>query len=193
MELVDKKKLEAVANFLTDIEVDGRFLCSYLNNSLKRNRIDVPCDTDICEDTCPFHSKRNFIRWLKKPYRKLDVEGLKKPEQGDFIELDRFSEGYINSLRYAEALEKYCNELEKTLDNACEYTHDCGQNGCLFNYDVLSITNKKMNECNMCDYQCISLDDELNSSKQQQYEYLKKSMKCWKEYFLKGDTEDGNK
>lgn len=200
MELVDDKKLEEVANFLTDIEVDGRFLCSYLNNSLKRNRIDVPCDTDLCEDTCPFHSKRNFIRWLKKPYRKLDAKGLKKPEQGDFIELDRFSEGYINSLRYAEALEKYCNELEKycnelekALDNACEYTHDCGSNGCLFNYDVLSITNKKMNECNMCDYQCISLDDELNSSKQQQYEYLKKSMKCWKEYFLKGDTEDGNK
>ena len=113
MVLVDDKKLEEVANFLTDIEVDGMFLCSYLNNSLKRNRIDVPCDTDLCEDTCPFHSKRNFIRWLKKPYRKLDVKGLKKPEQGDFIELDRFSEGYINSLRYAEALEKYCNELEK--------------------------------------------------------------------------------
>lgn len=84
----------------------------------------------------------------------------------------------------------YCNTLEKALDNACEYIHDCGSNGCPFNYDVLSITNKKMNECNMCDYQCMSLDDELNSSKQQQYEYLKKSMKCWKEYFLRGDTEN---
>ena len=195
MELVDDKKLEEVANFLTDIEVDGRFLCSYLNNSLKRNRIDVPCDTDLCEDTCPFHSKRNFIRWLKKPYRKLDVEGLKKPEQGDFIELDRFSEGYINSLRYAEALEKYCNELEKycnelekALDNACEYIHDCGSNGCPNNYD-----GEEMKECKMCNYECMSLDDQLNSSKSQYDEYLKKSIKCWREYFLKGDTEDGNK
>ena len=195
MESVSSKKLEAVANFLTDIEVDGRFLCSYLNNSLKRNRIDVPCDIDLCEDTCPFHSKRNFIRWLKKPYRKLDVKGLKKPEQGDFIELDHSSEGYINSLRYAEALEKYCNELEKycnelekALDNACEYIHDCGSNGCPNNND-----GEEMKECKMCNYECISLDYQLNSSKSQWDEYLKKSIKCWKEYFLRGDTEDGNK
>ena len=91
---------------------------------------------------------------------------------------------------YTYDLEEYCDALEKALDKACEYTHDCGSNGCPFNYDVLSITNKKMNECNMCDYQYISLDDELNSSKQQQYEYLKKSMKCWKEYFLRGDAEN---
>lgn len=115
MELVDDKKLEEVANFLTDIEVDGRFLCSYLNNSLKRNRIDVPCDTDICEDTCPFHSKRSFIRWLKNPYKKLDVKGLKKPKQRDFVELDRFGDEHVNDFRYAIALKQYCNDLENVL------------------------------------------------------------------------------
>ena len=68
MELVDNKKLEEVASFLTDIEVDGRFLYSYLNNSLKRNRIDVPCDTDLCDDTCPFSTKGNFLKWLKEEW-----------------------------------------------------------------------------------------------------------------------------
>lgn len=58
-------KLEAVAIFLTDIEVYGRFLCSYFNNSLKK-RLDVPCDTDVCEETCPFYSKDNFIKWFKE-------------------------------------------------------------------------------------------------------------------------------
>lgn len=79
--------------------------------------------------------------------------------------------------------------LEKALDKACEYTHDSALNGCPFNYDISAITNKKMNECNICDYQCMSLDD-INSSKQQNNEYLKKSIKCWKEYFLRGDTEN---
>ena len=65
MELVNNKKLEAVADFLTDIEVDGRFLCSYFNNSLKK-RLDVPCDNDLCKESCPFYSKENFIKWIKK-------------------------------------------------------------------------------------------------------------------------------
>ena len=64
MELVNNKKLEAVADFLTNIEVDGRFMCSYFNNSLKK-RLDVPCDTDVCEETCPFYSKDNFVKWSK--------------------------------------------------------------------------------------------------------------------------------
>lgn len=115
MELVDNKKLEAVANFIGEIEVEGNCVCDHFNATLKENRIDVPCDLDVCEDTCPFYSKRNFIRWLKKPYKKLDVEDLKKPEQGDFIELDRFSDGHVNDFRYAKALKQYCNDLENVL------------------------------------------------------------------------------
>ena len=76
--------------------------------------------------------------------------------------------------------------LEKALGKACEYTHESALNGCPFNYDISAITNEKTNECNICDYQYIGLDEGLNSSK----EYLKKSMKCWKEYFLRGDTEN---
>lgn len=76
--------------------------------------------------------------------------------------------------------------LEKALDKACKYIHNDGIDGCPCNYDISTITNEKTNECNICDYQCIGLDEELNSSK----EYLKKSMKCWKEYFLRGDTEN---
>ena len=76
--------------------------------------------------------------------------------------------------------------LEKALDKACKYIHNDGIDGCPCNYDISTITNEKTNECNICAYQCIGLDEELNSSK----EYLKKSMKCWKEYFLRGDTEN---
>lgn len=65
MELVSDEKLEAVADFLSDDEVFGIAPCSHFNNSLKRNRVDVPCDTDLCEDTCPFYSKNNFIKWFK--------------------------------------------------------------------------------------------------------------------------------
>lgn len=115
MELVSEEKLEEVANFLTDIEVDGRFLCSYLNNSLKRNRIDVPCDVDLCEDTCPFSSKENFIRWLKKPESKIHVEDLEKPKQEDFIGFDNRSGSFALSIDYVQALEKYCNDLESVL------------------------------------------------------------------------------
>lgn len=66
MAIVNDKKLEAVADFLTDIEVDGRFLCSYFNNSLKRNRVNVPCDIGDCDGDCPFYSKNNFIKWFKE-------------------------------------------------------------------------------------------------------------------------------
>lgn len=66
MELVSDEKLEAVADFLADDEVFGIAPCSHFNNSLKRNRVNVPCDTDLCEDTCPFYSKNNFIKWFKE-------------------------------------------------------------------------------------------------------------------------------
>ena len=88
-----------------------------------------------------------------------------------------------------EDLEDKCESCEKALDKACAYIHGDGIDGCPFSYDISTITNEKMKECNMCSYQCISLD-ELNSSKQQRHEYLKKSIKCWREYFLKGDTEN---
>lgn len=115
MELVSLNKLESVADFLSDDEVFGIAPCSHFNNSLKRDRIDVPCDIGDCDGDCPFYSKENFIKWIKKPDSIYDIEDLEKPKQEDFIEWDRFGDGHVNDFRYAKALEKYCNDLENVL------------------------------------------------------------------------------
>lgn len=115
MELVSDEKLEAVADFLADDEVFGIAPCSHFNNSLKRNRVNVPCDIGDCDGDCPFYSKENFIKWIKKPDSIYDIEDLEKPKQEDFIEWDRFGDGHVNDFRYAKALEKYCSNLESVL------------------------------------------------------------------------------
>lgn len=115
MELVSDEKLEAVADFLADDEVFGIAPCSHFNNSLTRNRVNVPCDIGDCESDCPFYSKENFIKWVKKPDSIYDVESLEKPKQENFIEFDRFGDGHVNDFRYAKALEQYCNDLENVL------------------------------------------------------------------------------
>lgn len=76
MELVSLNKLEAVADFLSDDEVFGIAPCSHFNNSLKRDRVDVSCDIGDCDGDCPFYSKKNFIKWIKKPDSKYDVDDL---------------------------------------------------------------------------------------------------------------------
>lgn len=40
---------------------------------------------------------------------------MNRPKQEDFIEWDRFGDGHINSVQYAEALDKYCDKLEDSL------------------------------------------------------------------------------
>lgn len=115
MELVSSQKLEAVADFLSDDEVFGIAPCSHFNNSLKRDRVDVSCDIGDCDGDCPFYSKENFVKWIKKPEEKICVEDLEKPKHEDFIEWDRFGDGHVNDFRYAKALEKYCSNLENVL------------------------------------------------------------------------------
>lgn len=115
MELVSDEKLEAVADFLSDDEVFGIAPCSHFNNSLKRNRVNVPCDIGDCDEDCPFYSKKNFIKWIKKPDSKYDVDGLKKPKKEAFLCYDNRSGRICLNDDYVKALEKYCNYLENVL------------------------------------------------------------------------------
>lgn len=117
MELVSSQKLEAVADFLTNIEVDGNYLCGSFLEILNGSCNAPKCADDeaFCMEDCPMKSKENFIKWIKKPDSKYDVESLEKPKQENFIEFDRFGDGHVNDFRYAKALEQYCNDLENVL------------------------------------------------------------------------------
>lgn len=124
MEFVSSKKLEVVAKFLVDDEVDGVAPCSYLNNYLKRDRVDVPCDVGDCEDNCPFYSTANFVKWIKEPDRKVEVEDLKKPHQEDFTKYVNCSDALFDRDSYINALEEYCDNLEDVLADT-EYDTEC--------------------------------------------------------------------
>ncbi len=117
MELVDSKKLESVAKFLTGIEVDGNYLCGsfleYLDGSF--NAPKCVDDEALCMEDCPLKSTYAFIRWFKKPYKKLDVECLKKPKKDGSLCYDNRSGGIVYGDDYITALEKYCNDLESVL------------------------------------------------------------------------------
>lgn len=124
MELVSDKKLEAVADFLADDEVFGIDPCLRFNNSLKRNRVSVPCDVGDCEDNCPFYSTANFVKWIKEPDRKVEVEDLKKPHQEDFTKHVNCGDDLFDRDSYINALEEYCDNLEDVLADT-EYDTEC--------------------------------------------------------------------
>jgi hypothetical protein len=80
MEYVNTKKLEAVANFLTNIEVNGDYLCGSLLECLNES-FDVPKCTDdeaFCLENCPMKSITNFVKWIKEPDGYVDRKVLKK-------------------------------------------------------------------------------------------------------------------
>ena len=66
MEFVNDEKLEAVANFIGEMEVEGNCACDDFNEALKEYRIDVPCYIGSCEGNCPFYSKENFLNWIRE-------------------------------------------------------------------------------------------------------------------------------
>lgn len=123
MTIVNDRKLEAVAKFIGETEVEGNCICDNFNEVLEENKINVPCTASNCKSNCPFSSKKNFIKWIKKPDSKYDVSNLKRPQQEDFIKWDRFGDGHVNDFRYAKALEKYCNNLGDALADA-EYAFE---------------------------------------------------------------------
>ena len=85
MAIVNDKKLEAVADFLSDDEVFGIAPCSHFNNSLKRDRVDVSCDIGDCDGDCPFYSNNNFIKWIKEENQ--NEESKMRDIQGQHAEL----------------------------------------------------------------------------------------------------------
>lgn len=114
MELVSSQKLEAVANYIGEMEMYGDCVCYNFNESLKESRIDVPCDVGSCEGDCPFYSKENFVDWIK-PDKKLSIREVKRPKQRDFIGYSNKDNSLLDKDSYIKALEKYCNDLENIL------------------------------------------------------------------------------
>ena len=127
MAIVNDKKLEAVANFISEMEVEGNCVCDDFNNSLKENRIDVPCDVGDCDGDCPFYSRENFLNWVKKPAKKLSIREVKRPKAVDFVEyINNDDAAPIDYPNYAEALERYCIDLENLFANL-EYDLDTAE------------------------------------------------------------------
>ena len=110
MTIVNDRKLEAVAKFIGETEVEGNCICDNFNEVLEENKINVPCTASNCKSNCPFYSKENFIKWIKEPNKERELVDLKKPKIEDFNN-DYFEE----EKRYIEALENYCNDLEDVL------------------------------------------------------------------------------
>ena len=126
MAVVNDDKLEAVANLIGEMEVEGCCVCIRFNNSLK-DRIDVPCDIGSCEGNCPFYSKENFLNWIKKPSKRFSIEEIKRPKAEDFIEyIDNEDKPVVHWIDYAEALENYCTMLENLFANL-EYDLDSAE------------------------------------------------------------------
>lgn len=53
MEYVNSKKLEAVATFICETEVEGNCICDNFNEVLEENKINVSCTASNCKSNCP--------------------------------------------------------------------------------------------------------------------------------------------
>lgn len=128
MEHVSSKKLEAVAKFLVDDEVDGNYLCGsfleYLDDSF--NAPKCTDDEAFCMEDCPMKSKENFLNWIKSD-KKLSIKEVKRPEAEDFVEyIDNEDKPVVLWNDYAKALERYCTDLENLFANL-EYDLDSAE------------------------------------------------------------------
>lgn len=127
MEYVNSKKLEAVATFIGETEVEGNCICDNFNEVLEENKINVSCTASNCKSNCPFYSKENFLNWIKSPNKRFSIEKVKRPKPEDFIEyIDNEDKPVIHWIDYAEALENYCTDLENLIANL-EYDLDSAE------------------------------------------------------------------
>lgn len=78
----------------------------------------MSCDIGDCDGDCPFYSKENFIKWIKKPDSKYDVSNLKRPHQEDFTKYVNCSDALFDRDSYINALEEYCDNLGDALADA---------------------------------------------------------------------------
>lgn len=123
MAIVNDDKLEAVANFIGETEVEGNCICDNFNEVLEENKINVSCTASNCKSNCPFYSKDNFLNWIKKPTKKLSIREVNRPKERDFSLFLAKGKSLVNYKEYAEALERYCTDLENLFANL-EYDLD---------------------------------------------------------------------
>ena len=122
MAIVNDAKLESLASFIVNNEVNGNCACCSVLGKIPeemQKEINAPCKRHDYEDEwcydCPFYSKEDFIMWIKKPYKKLDVEGLKKPKKEDFTKYVNCGDALFDRDSYINALEEYCINLKNVL------------------------------------------------------------------------------
>ena len=125
MTIVNDAKLEALASFIVNNEVNGNCACCSILDQMPeemQKEVSAPCKSSNYEDEwcydCPFYSKENFIKWIKKPDSKYDVSNLKRPQQEDFIGYDNVSNSLLDKDGYIKALEEYCDNLGDALADA---------------------------------------------------------------------------
>lgn len=124
MEHVSSKKLEAIAGFIVNNEVNGNCACCAVLDSMPeemQKEVNAPCkspnyDDEWCYD-CPFYSKEAFLYWIKKSNNGLKIREIKRPKQMNFIGYSSKDNSLLDKDSYIKALENYCTDLENLFAN----------------------------------------------------------------------------
>ncbi len=130
MAIVNDTKLEALASLIVNNEVNGNCAwCSVLDQMPEKmqKEVNAPCKSSNYEDEwcydCQFWSKEAFLYWIEQD-RKLSIKEIKRPKAEDFVDhIDNYDDVLIDYPHYAEALERYCTDLENLFANL-EYDLD---------------------------------------------------------------------
>lgn len=122
MAIVNDCRLEAIASFIVNNEVNGNCACCSILDQMPeemQKEVSAPCKSSNYEDEwcydCPFYSKEAFLYWIKKPNNGLKIREIKKPKQMDFFGYSSKDNSLLDKDSYIKSLEKYCNDLENIL------------------------------------------------------------------------------